>query len=196
MLAAAGTTEGRVLDLAVGTGYYLAGVLDQSPHTVGACLDLSRHALRRAAASHPRAAALGADVRRPLPLRRGSFDVALSVFGPRDPREIRRVLRGTGRLIVVSPTSAHLSELVATLNLIGVDPDKTTRQQQAFADFDPVHVEHLGYQRNLTSDEVQAVVGMGPTGVHLSSETIARRASQLPNPTTTTISVNISTYAP
>ena len=50
---------GLVLDLAGGTGYYLGGVLDALPGRLGACLDLSASALRRAARAHPRAAASG-----------------------------------------------------------------------------------------------------------------------------------------
>jgi 23S rRNA (guanine745-N1)-methyltransferase len=44
---------GLVADLAGGTGYYLAGLLDTLPHRHGACLDLSVPALRRAARAHP-----------------------------------------------------------------------------------------------------------------------------------------------
>src|ERR1700761_2110915 len=52
---------GLVLDLAGGTGYYLARVLDALGGRLGACVDLSAPALRPAARAHPRAAALGAD---------------------------------------------------------------------------------------------------------------------------------------
>ena len=41
--------EGLVVDLAGGTGYYLARVLDALPARHGACADLSAPALRRAA---------------------------------------------------------------------------------------------------------------------------------------------------
>ena len=51
---------GLVLDLAGGTGYYLALVLDALDARLGVCVDLSAPALRRAARAHPRAAAIGA----------------------------------------------------------------------------------------------------------------------------------------
>src|SRR5215469_9975307 len=75
---------GLVADLAGGTGYYLAGILDALPHRHGACLDLSVPALRRAARAHPRAAALGADVWQPLPFADRSAALVLSIFGPRN----------------------------------------------------------------------------------------------------------------
>src|SRR5579872_6441496 len=53
---------GLAIDLAGGTGYYLARTLDALPHRHGVCIDLSVPALRRAALAHRRAAALGADV--------------------------------------------------------------------------------------------------------------------------------------
>src|SRR3984885_2186124 len=55
---------GLVLDLAGGTGYYLALVLDALDGRLGACVDLSAPALRRAPRGHPPAAAPGGDARR------------------------------------------------------------------------------------------------------------------------------------
>ena len=49
--------HGLVVDLAGGTGYYLAKTLDALPHRLGMCLDLSAPALRRAARAHPALAA-------------------------------------------------------------------------------------------------------------------------------------------
>ena len=43
------------------------------------------------------------DVFRPFPLADGVADVVLDVFAPRNPAEFHRVLRPTGRLIVVRP---------------------------------------------------------------------------------------------
>jgi 23S rRNA (guanine745-N1)-methyltransferase len=81
--------HGLVVDLAGGTGYYLAKILDALPHRHGVCLDLSAPALRRAARAHPRAAAIGADVWQHLPLATDSAAVVLSVFGAAEPRRDR-----------------------------------------------------------------------------------------------------------
>src|ERR1700722_2845918 len=72
---------GLVLDLAGGTGYYLARVLDELRERHGAGVDLSAPALRRAAGAPPRAAALGADAWERLPFADDSAALVLSVFG-------------------------------------------------------------------------------------------------------------------
>ncbi|MDQ2797758.1 MAG: methyltransferase domain-containing protein, partial [Actinomycetota bacterium] len=78
---AAAAVGARVLDLAGGTGYYLATVLDRLPDATGLCVDLSAAALRRAARVHRRAAAIGADAWRSLPIASGTVSTVLSIFG-------------------------------------------------------------------------------------------------------------------
>ncbi|MFD8677170.1 putative RNA methyltransferase, partial [Streptomyces seoulensis] len=96
--------QGTVVDAGCGTGYHLAGVLDRLPSTRGLGLETSVRALRSAARAHDRAAAVAWDVFRPFPLADGAADVVLNVFAPRNPTEFHRVLRPTGRLIVIRPT--------------------------------------------------------------------------------------------
>ena len=96
----------RIVDVGCGTGYYLAGVLDQLPGARGLGLDTSAHALRTAARVHDRAAAVAWDVFRPFPLADRVADVVLNVFAPRNPEEFHRVLRPSARLIVVRPPAA------------------------------------------------------------------------------------------
>ncbi|MDR2379534.1 MAG: hypothetical protein LBD70_08955, partial [Bifidobacteriaceae bacterium] len=67
--AGGGQARPLILDLAGGTGYYLAAALDAAPDARGLVVDLSRAAAKRAAACHPRAGALVADVWGRLPLR-------------------------------------------------------------------------------------------------------------------------------
>jgi 23S rRNA (guanine745-N1)-methyltransferase len=118
---------GLVADLAAGTGHYLSGVLEALPHRHGVCLDLSVPALRRAARSHPRAAAVGADIWQPLPLATRSVALALSIFGPRNAAETGRVLGPGGALIMAMPGPAHLWELRRPLGMIGIDKQKLRR---------------------------------------------------------------------
>ena len=119
--------RGCVLDVGAGTGYHLAEALERLPEMKGVALDVSRHALRRAARAHPRMAAVGGDAWRMLPLRDGVVSVALNVFAPRDGDELARVLAPGGALVLVTPTGRHLAEAIAALDLLTVDDRKRER---------------------------------------------------------------------
>lgn len=187
--------DGLIVEAAGGTGYYLAAILDRLPDRRGVCLDLSAPALRRAARTHPRAAAVGADVWQRLPLATGSASTVVSIFGPRNAGEVERLLTPDGVLIVASPAPEHLQELIAPLGLIGVDPAKPQRQAAAFARFEQLSCQLLSYQLALDRRDIAALVGMGPSATHLSAETAELRARNLPSPTPVTVAVQVATYA-
>lgn len=187
-------STGLVLDLAGGTGYYLAAVLDQLPSHRGICLELSTAALKRAARAHPRAAAVGTDLRRTLPLADASAAVAMSVFGPRNIPEIRRVLVDDGLLAVVTPTPDHLHELIEPLGMLHVDVEKQSRLDAVLADFSPVVAESLDYRANMDHAALTALVAMGPSAHHVTAHEISDRVSALAASVDVTVSVRISLY--
>lgn len=191
---AAGETNGLVADLGAGTGYYLAHVLDRAGG-VGAALDISKFALRRAARAHPRIGALVCDAWRPLPLLDDSADLLLNVFAPRNGPEIRRVLRPGGRMLLVSPTSRHLRELVAALGLLSVDEDKERRTDEKLSPWltraDRTEVE---FRLRLSHAEAAEVVAMGPNAWHTDPARIAAALAELPDPIEVTGSVHLTTY--
>jgi 23S rRNA (guanine745-N1)-methyltransferase len=161
--------QGTVVDVGCGTGYYLAGVLDQLPGARGLGLDTSARALRSAARAHERAAAATWDVFRPFPLADGVADVVLDVFAPRNPSEFRRVLRPTGRLVVVRPTGRHLAELRDQMPaMVTIDPAKEQRLHHALAPFfEAAETEQVEYATSLTGPEALDLVGMTPSARHL-----------------------------
>jgi 23S rRNA (guanine745-N1)-methyltransferase len=185
---------GLVLDLAGGTGYYLARVLDALPSRQGACVDLSAPALRRAARAHPRAAALGADAWQPLPLAAGSAALVLSIFGPRNAAEIRRVLTPDGTLIVATPGVDHLRELRRPLGLIGIDEHKSARLADAYRDYGRCAVTAVRYELGLARADLTDLVAMGPNARHIAADALAERAAALPSPVTVTVDVEIRAY--
>jgi 23S rRNA (guanine745-N1)-methyltransferase len=185
---------GLVLDLAGGTGYYLARVLDELPGRGGACVDLSAPALRRAARAHPRAAALGADAWRPLPLADNCAAVVLSVFGPRNAAEIRRVLAPGGSLIVVVPAAGHHAELRETLGLIGIDERKAERLAGAFGDYAEPALTAVRYPLALGHADLTSLVAMGPNARHISADTLAGRIAARPDPAPVTVDVEVRSY--
>jgi 23S rRNA (guanine745-N1)-methyltransferase len=187
--------QGAVVDLGAGTGQHLARVLDALPDRIGLALDASAPALRRAARAHPRAAAIGADAWRDLPLRDDAATVILSVFAPRNPAEMARVLAPGGALLAVTPTTRHLYELVGPLGLLSVPEDKADRlDEQLGAHFsldDRRTVEHAMF---LNREEAAQLVRMGPSAWHVDEQTVAERLALLPDPLTVTASTTLSRY--
>ncbi len=194
---AAPSGTGLVVDVGAGTGGHLAAVLDARPEAVGLALDVSRYALRRAARSHPRAAAARADAWAGLPLRDGSVELLLNVFAPRHGAEFARVLRADGLLLVVTPEPDHLVELVTALDLLRVDPSKEDRLAAGLERwFAPVSSTPLRRSLSLDHAAVAALVGMGPNAWHTDPEQVAARLSGLPVPVEVTASVRVGAYAP
>jgi 23S rRNA (guanine745-N1)-methyltransferase len=184
--------HGVVLDLAGGTGYYLAAVLEALPDSVGVCLDLSKPALRRAALAHPRSVAVGADVWQPFPLADGSAAIVMSVFGPRNAAETRRVVAARGAFLLVTPTPSHLSEVIGPLRMLSVDAAKAGRLAAAMTGLRRVAAERLSYQAPLTHADLSDLVSMGPSAHHVDREQLARRIELLPEPLGVTVSVTLS----
>lgn len=192
---AEGADESAIVDIGAGTGHHLARVLDAMPERMGLALDSSTPALRRAARSHPRAAAVGADAWKPLPLKDGIAAVILSVFAPRNPTEMARVLAPGGALLAVTPTTRHLFELVGPLGLLSVPEDKADRLDEQlgshFALAERRSVEHSMF---LNREEAAQLVRMGPSAWHVDEQTVAERLALLPDPLTVTTSMTLSRY--
>ncbi|MDO3645349.1 putative RNA methyltransferase [Nocardia mangyaensis] len=188
-------TEGNAfLEVGAGTGYYLAEVLDAVPDALGIALDVSKPAARRAARAHPRMASILADAWRGLPLSDSTFTGVLSVFAPRNPAEIARVLAPGGRFVVVTPTAGHLSELVGPLDMVRVDPDKDRRLADSLADtFTRAEHTHVEFPMKLSRADVTHLIAMGPSAFHGTPVDDPRIAS-LPDITEVTASVTVSTY--
>jgi 23S rRNA (guanine745-N1)-methyltransferase len=182
---------GPVVDAGTGTGWYLAGVLDARPGAVGIGLDVSKPALRRAARAHPRAAAVLADLWQPVPLGDSSAAVILNVFAPRNGPEFHRILRADGVLVVATPATDHLRELVESYRLIRVDPGKADRIAEALGD--RFRVERTSTHRatlDLTGAELRTLIGMTPSARHLDP-------ARLPiEDRTVTAAVDLTVYRP
>ena len=197
--AAAG---GVLLDIGAGTGHHLAAVLDALPGARGIAIDASPAALRRAARAHERAAAVGADAWKPLPLRDGIATIVLSVFAPRNASEMARLLAPPasgspgGVLLAVTPTTRHLHELVGPLGLLSVPDDKEDRlDAQLGSHFDLASRRTIEHAMFLTRDECAQLVRMGPSAWHVDEQSVDQRLGALPEPLTVTASMTLSGYA-
>lgn len=172
-----------IVDLAGGTGYYCAGVIEAydslGVQARGIVADLSVAALKRAAKQHPRIGAVATDLTRALPIVSGSVDLILSVFGPRNSAEMRRVLTPQGACIVVTPTSAHLAELIVPLGMLRVAHDKPERLRRSMAGFSLQSHTRTQVSRPVTPELVCDVVEMGPSAHHISAEELRARVTEL-----------------
>ncbi len=188
------TSPGLIVDLAGGTGYYLAHLLDALPHRHGLCIDLSAPALRRAARAHPRLAALGRDVWQRLPLAEHSVAIVISVFGPRNLPEVARILASTGVFVVATPTTHHLQELIGPLGMVTVDRNKSERLASDLHHFHQLDTQDLTYLMSLSHTDIAALVSMGPSAHHIPPPVLTQRLQVLPDPTAVTASARIAVY--
>ncbi|WFE50354.1 putative RNA methyltransferase [Micromonospora sp. WMMD1155] len=186
-----------VVDAGAGTGRYLGAVLAALPDAVGLALDVSKPALRRAARAHPRAAAALADTWQRLPLADTSTAVLLNVFAPRNGPEFHRVLDPAGTLLVVTPDTDHLAELVDALDLLRVDPEKADRVTATLGGHF-TEVSSTGHRAELalTRAEAASLVGMGPSAWHTDQVSRTERLAALPEPVRVTVAVRVAAYRP
>lgn len=189
--------EGLVVDAGAGTGYYLSAVLQRAPSARGLALDISKFALKRAARAHPRLGAVVWDVWRPLPLGSGVAAVVLNIFAPRNAPEFRRILAPKGILLVVTPTAAHLRELVSALGLLSVDSRKEERLDETLTPFFRLETrEEHAFSLTLSPAQVETLVRMGPSAHHIGPEELQQRIARLPVPVSVTVSFALSVYHP
>jgi 23S rRNA (guanine745-N1)-methyltransferase len=186
--------EGVVVDLAGGTGYYLAAVLRCLPNRVGICIDTSKPALRRASGAHSRVAAIGADVWRDLPLADQSAAIVMNAFGPRNLSETIRVLSRGAVFLLLTPTARHLAEVREPLGMLRIDAAKADRVAARTSGLEQLSSDTLNYTANLTRLGLRDLVAMGPSAYHVEPSDLERRVGALPEVLPVTVSVLLSAY--
>jgi len=192
--AAADAPAGPVVDLGCGTGSYLAAILDSAPDRVGIGVDNSKFAARRAARSHERATAIVADIWDEVPVRAGAAALMINVFAPRNGEEMERILAPGGRLVVVTPQTGHLSELVDRFGMIGVDPDKEDRLERSLGRLaERAESRELQWTMRLAPEEVRDLVEMGPSAGRTSKVDMDQLIDGLEPETAVTAAVKITT---
>ncbi|HEX2196693.1 MAG TPA: methyltransferase domain-containing protein [Actinomycetota bacterium] len=190
--ACAGAPPGCVVDVGAGTGYYLAAVLTAPPDRTGIALDSSPAALRVAARCHSRVGAVACDAWSGLPVRTSAAGVVLNVFAPRNGAEMHRVLAPDGVLVVVTPTDAHLRELVAAPGLVSVDAAKERRVEEALGPwFDETSSVVVDHEMSLSRAEACDALAMGPSARHVVPDPAA-----LPERVRVRASARVTTYCP
>jgi SAM-dependent methyltransferase len=189
--------SGCVADVGAGTGYYLAAVLDRLPGRLGLALDVSKSALRLAARSHPRVAAIGCDAWGRLPVADHAADLALNLFAPRNAAEIARIVRPGGRLLIGIPAADHLAELIGPLGMLTVDETKDARLAAKLSPYFELDAT-TDYRATTQLDHraVGMLVTMGPSSWHTAPGELAESIAELPDPVPVTVAVRLASYRP
>lgn len=192
--AAGALSTPTVLDVGAGPGWYLdrvlAGLADDGREGRGVALDVSPAAARRAGRSSWRVGAVVADAWARLPLRTAAVDVALSVFAPRQPAELARVLAPGGNALVVSPLPAHLAALREAWGLLDVEPGKQERLAATFGEhLSLVEEVDVRYVVALDPGTIADLVAMGPNAFHHGGAPARPEA-----PTEVEVAVRLSTW--
>jgi 23S rRNA (guanine745-N1)-methyltransferase len=185
--------EPTVLDVGAGPGWYLDRTLAAFSAAGragrGVALDVSPSAVRRAARSRWTVGGVVADAWARLPVRSACVDVAVSVFAPRQPAELARVLAPGGTALVVSPLPEHLAALRSAWGLLDVEPGKQDRLSATFGEhLRPVEEVDLRYAVALDAATLHDLVAMGPNAFHRGS------AEHAEAPDTVEVAVRLSTW--
>jgi 23S rRNA (guanine745-N1)-methyltransferase len=158
----------RIADLGCGTGYYAGRLAQALPSASFLVADRSPVAVRMATRTIPGSTGVVLDLWRPLPLRDATADIAINVFAPRNPSEFARVIRRGGILIVVVPTTGHLSELRTSGSLLDIPAGKDARvtAQLVSAGFSALSAERVEYHTSIDAAQRAELIGMGPSAHH------------------------------
>ncbi|MDD5410602.1 MAG: 23S rRNA (guanine(745)-N(1))-methyltransferase [Methylobacter sp.] len=100
----------RLLDLGCGEGYYSRQIAAQCGPVALHGIDIAKVGIAAAAKKQPPARFIVASSNR-LPYANQYFDFVLRVFAPSNDDELKRVLKPSGLLLIVTPGPRHLWQL-------------------------------------------------------------------------------------
>ena len=152
-----------LFDCGCGEGYYTAGIAE-ALHRAGLTfrmggIDISKHALRKAAKRLPDAEFAVASAY-DLPMSDGCIDLLFNVFSPMAREEFLRVLRPGGHLIYVVPSARHLWDMKALLYKTPYENEADRKDYEGF-----VHEQTIEVRETIClqgSDHIMALFGMTP----------------------------------
>jgi SAM-dependent methyltransferase len=125
-----------------------------------------------------------ADAQSALPFADGAVGAALSVFAPRNPAELFRVIASGGVAIVVAPGADHLAQMRAlrgegvTVLEVAEGKRERTAGAMAAAGFELVSQTEVEGAMQLGSEDVADLVGMGPSAFHQTEASLAALADR------------------
>jgi 23S rRNA (guanine745-N1)-methyltransferase len=148
--------NGPVLDAGCGEGFYSRPLAGRAAW-IGA-LDVSKTAVRLAATRAPDIDYAVANVFR-LPIDDGAMATVLSVFSPIAERELARVLRPDGRVLVVGPGPDHLIEMKGVLFDEPAQHTGLTLETDALV---AIATDRVTYRRTIRQPALDDLLAMTP----------------------------------
>jgi 23S rRNA (guanine745-N1)-methyltransferase len=158
-----------VLDAGCGEGFYLKRLKESLMHGPGGPVpvdyygvDISKFAVRLATQRDKTMSWFVASIV-DLPFVSSSFDIVLNIFSPVHVAEFSRVLRGAGKLVIVSPGPRHLNGLREIIYPIAREHAQSTMIEQTKGLFSIVTETRINYQLELKSSrEIRDLLAMTP----------------------------------
>ncbi len=159
----------RILDAGCGEGFYLKRLKEHlvirpgGPSTIDYYgVDISKFAVRQATQRDKTMQWLVASIV-DLPFASSSLDIVLNVFSPVNFAEFSRVLKKTGRLVIVSPGPRHLNGLREIIYPIAREHAQSAVIEQAKGLFSPCAETRIDYRIELkSSGEIMDLLAMTP----------------------------------
>lgn len=175
-----------VLDAGCGEGYYLRYLVEQAEQKGidlrVAALDISKWAVQAAAKRDKRLSWMVAS-NNSIPLDDNSVDTLLCVFGFPVEAEFERILKPSGRLIMVDPAENHLKELKTIIY-----PELKSKSERLpinDSDFELSSEQRVNFQVELNNNEsIKNLLTMTPH-LYRASKEGRERAEKLQNLTIT-----------
>ena len=167
-----------IADAGCGTGYHLGRVVHGLATRIGRpCrglgVDLSKDAALIAARHHKALGFVVADLWGEWPIRGRAVDFLISVFAPKNFREMARTLRRGGQLAVAYPGPRHLIELREAFGLMQAAGGKEALYRNQMRRL----CEGISHKRIIRTEEIAHadalnLILMGPNARHLSEDEI------------------------
>lgn len=185
----------RIIEIGSGTGTYLLRALAAAGvGSLGVGLDASKVAARALArVGDPAIASVVGDAWGRWPILDGALTDVICAFAPRNFAEAARVLLTGGALHVLTPTSAHLRELVEPLGMVHVEDSKLGRLDAGAQGFELAARTTVEYQWLFTRETAGDLAAMGPSAHH-GEAARAQALAALPDEVPVTLSAVVSTF--
>ena len=138
-----------LLDIGCGEGYYTEKLFHALEEPEILCIDISKEAVKRASKrGFPKTAAVASAFE--LPVKSRSCDIVLSIFAPYSEKEVSRILKDNGVLILALPRERHLFRLKAE---IYDEPYANPPVKEMLDGFELLAVYPLDYELKLDNPE-------------------------------------------